>query len=205
MALSFLLKGALIGFSIAVPVGPIGVLCIRRTLAFGRLSGFFSGLGAAVADALYGLILVSGLTLVSDFLINHQSWFRLVGGAFLFYLGYKTFKAPHLDSTKKITHKTLLSDFVSTFFLTIANPLTIISYLAVFASLGVSDLQGNWLHAALIVIGIFLGAAFWWLILSEGLTLFRKKVTAATMPWINRIAGILIASFGLLAWISLRF
>ena len=136
MELHYFFKGAALGFSIAAPVGPIGILCIRRTLQYGRFSGLFSGLGAAVADMIYGIIAAFGLTFVSDFIIAEKFWLRLFGGIFLFYLGGKTFFAKTLDlSQTKITHKTLLSDFISTFFLTISNPLTIFSFVAVFAAL----------------------------------------------------------------------
>lgn len=203
MIMSFFLKGLLLGFAIAAPVGPIGILCIRRTVQFGRLSGFFSGLGAAFADMLYGVIAAFGLTLISDFLMTQQVWLRVVGGAFLIFLGARTFFSKPREKNKEITHKTLISDFVSTFFLTMTNPLTILSYVAIFAGLGLSDLQGNYTNAGWLVFGVFLGSALWWLILSEGVTLFRKRVSQKVMTWINRIAGALIMAFGLAAWISL--
>ena len=203
MVLSFLVKGLILGFAIAAPVGPIGLLCIRRTVQFGRLSGLFSGLGAAFADMIYGIIAAFGLTLISDFLLSHQFWLRVVGGAFLIYLGLKTMFAKHREKNQQVTHKTLINDFVSTFFLTMTNPLTILSYIAIFAGLGLGDMRGYYANAAWLVFGVFLGSAIWWLILSEGVTLFRKKVSKQVMTWINRIAGALIALFGLAAWVSL--
>ena len=203
MVLSFLVKGLILGFAIAAPVGPIGLLCIRRTVQFGRLSGLFSGLGAAFADMIYGIIAAFGLTLISDFLLSHQFWLRVVGGAFLIYLGLKTMFAKHKEKNQQVTHKTLINDFVSTFFLTMTNPLTILSYIAIFAGLGLGDMRGYYANAAWLVFGVFLGSAIWWLILSEGVTLFRKKVSKQVMTWINRIAGALIALFGLAAWVSL--
>ncbi len=193
---TFLLKGIILGFSIAAPVGPIGILCIRRTLQYGRLSGFFSGLGAAVADTIYGVISAFGLTLVSDFLISGRLWFHIIGGLFLLFLGCKTFLAKPIETNGAVPHKTLVSDFVSTFFLTLANPLTIISFVAIFAGIGLSENQGS---APLLVLGVFLGSTFWWLILSEGVTLFRKKISQRIMVWVNRIAGIIIIGFGILA------
>ncbi len=203
MSLDFLFKGLLLGFSIAAPVGPIGILCIRRTLQYGRLSGFSSGLGAAVADMLYGIIAASGLTLISDFLLKEQLWLRLIGGGFLIYLGGKTFFSKTTEKMHAASHKSLLSDFVSTFFLTITNPMTILAFLAVFAALGLGYAPGQYSQAIFLVLGIFLGSALWWIILSEGVTLFRKKVSQRVMIWINRLAGIVIAVFGLIAWISL--
>ena len=196
MDMSFFLKGLILGFSIAAPVGPIGVLCIRKTLQYGKSSGFFSGLGAAVADAIYAMIAAFGLTLISNFLISGQFWLRLIGGGFLLYLGWKTFFSSPDGEVRKVTHSTLLNDFVSTFFLTMTSPMTILSFLAVFAGVGLSSLQGSHLQATILVVGVFLGSAFWWLILSEGVTLFRKKVSQKVMVWINRIAGLIIGGFG---------
>lgn len=201
--MDFFLKGMIVGFSIAAPVGPIGILCIRRTVQFGRWSGLFSGLGAALADAVYAIIAAFGLTLISHLLIAGQGWIRGVGGLFLLYLGWKTFFAKISDNTKKVSHKTFLSDFISTFFLTITNPMTILSYIGVFAGIGLSSLQGSYAESASLVIGVFIGALLWWLILSEGVTLFRKKITKPIMVWINRIAGILIAVFGVIALLTL--
>lgn len=205
MEISFLLKGIILGFSIAAPVGPIGILCIRRTLQFGRFSGLFSGLGAAVADMIYAIIAAFGLTFISNFLVAGQFWLRLIGGGFLLYLGWKTFFAKVSDKTKEISHTTFLNDFVSTFFLTITNPMTILSFLAVFAGLGLSSIQGSYFEAAALVVGVFLGSAAWWLLLSEGVTLFRKKVSDKVMRWINRVAGMIIVVFGIAALLTVIF
>jgi threonine/homoserine/homoserine lactone efflux protein len=203
MEIIFFVKGALLGFSIAAPVGPIGILCIRRTLQYGRFSGLFSGLGAAFADTFYGLIAAFSLTLVSDFLTAQHFWLHILGGCFLMFLGTKTFFSGTTEvSNGKVAHRSLISDFVSTFFLTLSNPLTIISFIAVFASLGLVDVSEKFADAAVLVMGIFLGATLWWLILSEGVTFFRKKVGQQTMTWINRIAGMIIVTFGLAALIS---
>ncbi|OJU80679.1 MAG: lysine transporter LysE [Chlamydia sp. 32-24] len=196
MSLDFLLKGIILGVSIAAPVGPIGVLCIRKTLQFGRLSGLFSGLGAAFADSIYAIIAAFGLTVISNFLLAGQFWFRFIGGVFLIYLGWKTFVAKPASETSNVSHTTLLNDFISTFFLTITNPMTILSFLAVFAGLGLSNVNGDYFQAGALVVGVFLGSAAWWLVLSEGITLFRKKVSQKVMIWINRIAGLIILAFG---------
>src|SRR5512143_860107 len=134
-ALSFYLRGLIIGFSIAAPVGPIGVLCIRRTLSDGRLYGFVSGLGAATADACYGTIAALGLTIVSTFLVEQANWLRLLGGLYLCYLGLKTFRSRPADRAVEATTREhgLLGAYASTLFLTLTNPLTILSFLAVFA------------------------------------------------------------------------
>ena len=175
MSIDFFLKGLILGFSIAAPVGPIGVLCIRKTLQFGRFSGFVSGLGAALADAIYAIIAAFGLTFIADFLLAGQFWFRLLGGGFLLYLGWKTFVAKPNAELKNVSHTTLFNDFASTFFLTLTNPMTILSFLAVFAGLGLSSIKGDYVQASVLVLGVFLGSAIWWLTLSEGVTLFEKS------------------------------
>lgn len=199
---SFLLKGIILGFCIAAPVGPIGILCIRKTLQFGRLSGLFSGLGAAIADTFYGAITAFGITLISDILMAGRFWFHLLGGAFLLFLGGKTFLTKPDENGRPVTHKTLLGDFVSTFFLTLANPLTILAFVAAFATIGLSD---NTNHIPLLIFGIFLGSGIWWLIISEGITLFRNKISRKAMVWVNRIAGILLIAIGLAAISLIKF
>lgn len=199
----FLLKGIILGFSIAAPVGPIGILCIRRTLQFGRFSGLFSGLGAAAADVIYAVVAAFGLTFISNMLMAGQFWLRLIGGLFLLYLGWKTFFAKVNDRTKEVAHTSLAGDFISTFFLTITNPMTILSFLAVFAGLGLSSMNSTYLEASSLVVGVFLGSAAWWLILSEGVTLFRKKVSEKVMKWVNYFAGAIIIAFGITALITI--
>jgi len=137
-------KGLIIGFSIAAPVGPIGMLCIRRTLVYGRLSGLVSGLGAATADAVYGSIAAFGLAFVATFLVNQQGWLHLVGGLFLCYLGIKAFLAKPATATTTPESISLASDYASTFFLTLTNPLTILSFAAVFAGLCLGSVGGNY-------------------------------------------------------------
>lgn len=203
MEISLFLKGIMLGFAIAAPVGPIGILCIRRTLHYGRLSGLFSGLGAALADSFYAVIAAFSLTLISNFLIAGQFWFRLIGGMFLLYLGLKTIFSSVSLKPSDLSHTTLLGDFVSTFFLTVSNPMTILFFVGVFASLGFSNIQGSYLNPLTLVFGVFLGSAAWWLLLSEGVTLFRKRVSQGFMLWLNRIAGTLIVAFGIAALCTL--
>jgi threonine/homoserine/homoserine lactone efflux protein len=196
----FLIKGIVLGFSIAAPVGPIGILCIRKTLQFGRLSGFFSGLGAALADMIYGSIAAFGLTIISNALLASQFWLKMIGGIFLVYLGIKTFFSKSMkQEDKKLTRQTLLKDFITTFFLTLTNPMTIIAFLGIFAGLGLSNTNGNLLQASFLVIGVFLGSSLWWLVLSEFVTFFRKKIEEKMMRLINRIAGFIIFGFGIFA------
>jgi len=204
MDISFLLRGILIGFSIAAPVGPIGVLCIRRTLADGRAAGLVSGLGAATADALYGCIAGFGLTLISNFLVSQQVWLRLVGGLFLCYLGVKTLLSKPAAQAAVAKGSGLLGAYASTFLLTVTNPVTIIAFAAVFAGLGLANTSGNYGAAGVLVAGVFLGSALWWLLLSGGVGLLREKFNTAGLLWVNRISGVIITGFGLLALMSVR-
>lgn len=200
---SFLLRGLIIGFSIAAPVGPIGVLCIRRTLAKGKSSGLISGLGAATADAIYGSIAGFGLTFISNFLISQQVWLRLIGGGFLCYLGLKTFLASPSKQAVSTNGNGLISAYVSTFFLTLTNPITILSFAAIFAGLGVGSASRNYFSAGVLVVGVFIGSALWWLLLSSGVGLFGEKLNVTGLRWVNRISGMVIIIFGIVALLSL--
>ena len=202
MSLPNLLKGLILGFSIAAPVGPIGVLCIRRTLTDGRAAGLVSGLGAASADALYGCIAGFGLTLLSDFLVSQQFWLRLVGGLFLFYLGIKTLLARPAQESASAQGTGLLGAYTSTLFLTLTNPMTILSFAAIFAGLGVASTDGDYASAALLVLGVFLGSALWWLLLSGGVSLFRARFNLSALTWVNRLSGAIILAFGVAAFAS---
>ena len=204
MDLFFFFKGLIIGFSIAAPVGPIGVLCIRRTLAESRVSGFVSGLGAATADAFYGCIAGFGLTFISSFLMHQQSWFRFVGGAFLFYLGIKTFLARPAEQSASERRNGLPAAYASTFFLTLTNPMTILAFAAIFAGLGVASGGGNYISAGVLVLGVFLGSTLWWFILCGGVGLFREKFNLQALRWVNRISGIIIMGFGLISFLGLK-
>lgn len=199
-----LAKGLLIGFVIAAPVGPIGVLCARRTLMHGRRAGFFSGMGAATADAIYGFIAAFGLTVVSDMLISRQFWLRLLGGAVLCVLGVKTLMSnpqEKKDIPKSI--KRYAGMYTSTFLLTLTNPMTIFSFAAVFAGLGLAGAKGSAESAGILVLGVFLGSGFWWLSLVSILTLFKRRFRHHELQWVNRLAGIIIAGSGVLAILSL--
>ncbi|HEY9646050.1 MAG TPA: LysE family transporter [Chroococcidiopsis sp.] len=199
MDIALLGRGLLIGFSIAAPVGPIGVLCIRRTLADGRMAGLLSGLGAATADALYGAIAGFGLTFISSVLVGHAFWFRLIGGIFLCYLGIKTLLAKPAQEAASASGQGLLGFYCSTVFLTLTNPATILSFIAVFAGLGLASAGGNYISAAVLVLGVFVGSALWWLLLSGGVSLLRSRFNPRAMKWLNRISGSIILIFGIIA------
>jgi len=201
--LALFARGLVLGFSIAAPVGPIGVLCIRRTLAEGRLIGLATGLGAAVADGLYGAIAAFGLAWISGALIGQSTWIRLAGGLFLVYLGVTTFLARPAERAAPVSGAGLLGAFGSTFLLTVTNPMTILSFLAVFAGLGLGAGAATPAAAAVLVLGVVLGSAAWWLLLSALVDRVRDRFDARRMRWVNRISGAIITVFGVVALASL--
>lgn len=198
-----LLRGVVLGFSIAAPVGPIGVLCIRRTLAEGRWVGLATGIGAAVADGLYGALAAFGLTWVTDAMIGQKLWIQLVGGLFLLYLGGSTFMARPAERPAALRDAGLLGAFASTFLLTLTNPMTILSFVAVFAGMGLGARSGD-RGAVALVVGVVLGSALWWLTLSAVVSVFRNRFDTRALVWVNRVSGLIIAAFGVTALASLR-
>lgn len=193
---NFLAKGLIIGFSIAAPVGPIGVLCIRRSLADGNRMGLVTGLGAATADAIYGCIAGFGLTAISSFLVGQKVWLGILGGLFLCYLGIRTFITKPAEKAAEVGGSGLLSAYLSTLFLTITNPMTILSFVAVFAGFGLGA-SPDYFSAATLVAGVFAGSGLWWLLLSSGVALFRARVNSSWMSMVNRISGVVMLGFGL--------
>jgi len=171
-------------------------------LAQGRAAGLVSGLGAATADAIYGCIAGFGLTFVSSFLVRQQVWIRLIGGMFLCYLGVKTLLAQPAGQAASAERKGLIAAFASTLLLTLANPISILSFAAVFAGLGPAGSVERYGTVGVMVLGIFLGSALWWLTLSTGVGVFRAKFDPHALQWINRISGVIITGFGLFVFQS---
>ncbi len=201
--MNFFCRGLVIGFSIAAPVGPIGLLCLRRTLAHGRAAGFISGLGAATADAAYGAVAGFGLTTITRFLTGEQAWLRLLGGGFLLYLGGKTLCSRPTPSSGAPKTRGRAKDYAATLLLTLTNPATILSFMAVFAGLGLGSEAGNFAAATQLVAGVFLGSAAWWLLLSGMVGWFREKLTTDHLRWVNWTSGASLIVFGLAALLSL--
>ncbi len=200
---SLFLRGLVIGLAIAAPVGPIGLLCIRRSLSGGFASGFFTGLGAAAADGVYGAVAAFGLTAVASFLAQQQGWLRLGGGAALVALGIslalKPPPAPRDAARAGETFAGLAAAFGQTFLLTLANPATVLSFLAIFAGLGLGGTVTSAWGAGLVVAGVFLGSAAWWLFLAGVSARLGHAIAPATIKWINRASGAGVAGFGLAA------
>ena len=203
MDVSYFARGLAIGFAIAAPIGAIGLLCIRRTLVDGRLAGFVSGLGAATADALYGAVAALGLTAVSSTIVEHQTMVRLVGGGFLCYLGVRTALSHPAAESRVGAVRGLAGAYGSTLALTLTNPTTILSFAAVFAGLGLGTAAGDRLSAFLMVCGVFLGSALWWLLLSGAVGFCRRALTLDRLRWVNRLSGALLLGFGVLSLLSL--
>ena len=204
MDFNFFFKGLVIGVFIAAPIGSIEILCIKRTLRQGRLVGFISGLGAATADAIYGCIAGFGLTFLSSFLIEQQFLLRSIGSIFLCYLGIKTFLEKPKSNYFSPKKSSLFGSYISTFFLTLTNPMTIVDFTGILTGLGLVNTQGDYSLAAILVLGVFLGSASWWLILSTGVNFFGRKLNSAKLSLINKISGIIIISCGLAALFSLK-
>jgi threonine/homoserine/homoserine lactone efflux protein len=202
---SFFIRGLLIGLSIAATVGPMSVLCIQRTLNKGQLYGLVSGLGIATADGVYGSIAAYGLTLITSFLIHEQQWIRLIGGLFLMYLGIKTILSKPPERAAILNTKTncYLGAYASTFLLTLTNPLTILSFAAIFAGIGVGSTSKSFFSATAVVLGVFSGSTLWWIILTSIISLLRQKMNTQWLLWINRISGAIITLFGIVALLSL--
>jgi threonine/homoserine/homoserine lactone efflux protein len=205
MDLSFFVRGLLIGLSIAATVGPMCFLCIQRTLHKGQLYGLVSGLGIATADAVYGSIAAFGLTLITNFLVSEQKWIRLIGGLFLIYLGLKTIITKPAERAAAAKANGYFGAYASTFLLTLTNPLTILSFAAIFAGIGVGGANKSFVSATAVVLGVFAGSTLWWCILTSGISLLRKKFTPRWLLWINRISGVIITLFGVLALLSLKW
>jgi threonine/homoserine/homoserine lactone efflux protein len=203
MNIGLFFKGFLAGFLIAMPVGPIGVLCIQRTLNKGKLHGMVSGLGAATADAIYGFIAAFGLTFISSFLVKEQMWLRLIGGIFLCYMGARVFTAKSQQRTAAVDSTSYVRDYVSAFILTFTNPTTFLAFAAMFAGLGLVSLIEHHIAALLLVAGVFVGSGLWWLTLSGITATFLGKLLYNRPTWLNKAAGIAITLFGILVLLTL--
>ena len=193
-------QGLVLGFTIAAAVGPIGLLVIRRTLAHGRVYGLASGLGVALADATYGAIAAFGLTALMSLLVGARAPLALLGGAFMLYLGWRTFTSRPTEVAEAAERPGLVGAFGSIFGLTLTNPSTIISFAAIFAGLGVVGTGGA--DAALLTLGVFSGSAIWWLVLTTTVGLLRGRVTVRGLTWVNRIAGVVLLGFGVAAIVA---
>lgn len=201
--MSFFIKGLIVGFLVAISVGPVCMLCIQRTLNAGKLHGIFSGLGAATADAICSIIAVFSLTFFSNLLLKEQALLRFFGGILLCYIGVNIFLSKPAQQVTSGNSSSYFSDCISTLCLTLANPITFLAFAAVFAGLGLVSISKNYVSAGLLVAGVFIGSGLWWFALSTVAGAFHGKLAYSKLTWLNRISGAVITGFGLLFLISM--
>jgi len=203
-----IIEGIIIGIMVSAPLGPVGIICIQRTLNKGRVAGYISGLGAVVGDILYAIFAGFGITVITNFLIDQQVYLRVFGGALLVFVGIRMF---FTDTVKQVKEQRLkkkqnvLSDFISVFFLTISNPMTIVAFGILIASLGFSSKETGFFSMLYLILGIMLGAMLWWFVLVTLVNLFRDRFKLKRLIWINKITAIGVVLFGLFAGISVFF
>lgn len=198
---TLLARGLVLGFTIAAAVGPISLLVIRRTLAEGRTVGLVSGMGVATADGTYGAIAAFGLTALTDVLVDQRRILGIAGGVFLLWLAWRTLRSvPTTAATTDGRSRGLLGAYASVLGLTLTNPMTILSFTALFVGLGVTG--GDAAGAALLTAGVFAGSAAWWVVLVGGLGIVRSRLTTSAMRRINVASGIAIGVFALVALAS---
>lgn len=196
------LKGLAFGFLLAATVGPLWILCFRRTLAHGRLFGFVSGMGVATADTIYGFVAAFGLTVVSNFLIAQKFWLGAIGGVFLCWLGVKTLLSRPGERAAEAPASSLALAYTSTLGLTLTNPATILAFVAIFAGLGLAS-SGSYAEASMVVLGVTLGSAIWWVMLALGAGWLRERSTPNLLRTINIVAGVSILTFGVVQLVAL--
>ncbi|HON18039.1 MAG TPA: LysE family transporter [Salinivirgaceae bacterium] len=203
---SLLIKGVIIGLAASAPLGPIGVLCVQKTISKGRTIGFLSGLGAATADTVYAIIATFGIGFIQQFLEDNQSWISILGLIVLFFLGVNIFLANPISQARhrhRQKYKGVFGDYISVFVLTLSNPLTVIFFGASIAAMGVFC-SGHPLYAQFfVVIGVFCGAVLWWFSLTGVVSLLRHKFRLKQLWWLNKISGAIIVLLSIVAAVSL--
>jgi len=206
MHLLIILNGFIIGLSASIPLGPIGIICIQKTINKGHISGLVAGAGAAFADTFYAILAGFGVTFITNFIEEQQILIRILGGLILLFLGYRIFSTnPAIQMRKKHISKNFLGDFISIFFLTLSNPMTIFFFGAAFAGFGIVKEQSGFSELLQLIGGVLAGSFAWWFTLTTLVNLFRKKFRLKRLWWINKIAGSIVILFGLSVMISLLF
>jgi threonine/homoserine/homoserine lactone efflux protein len=208
MVLVFFLKGIAVGIVIAVPVGPVGILCLRKFIFEGELAGLVAGLGAASGDTVFGIMAAFGLTFIAQELLGYQGPLRVAGGCYLLYAGARALLRPPPDEANQHHDpETLLRSFFSTFALTITNPITVLAFLGIFAALGLGGARATWLSAGLLVAGVWTGSLLWWLSLSLGIGMFRRAIGPRHLALISRGSGavLFLSGAALLATTAVKY
>ena len=190
------IQGIIIGLTLAVPVGPISLLCIHRSVTDGRLHGIVSGIGVASADSFYAAVSFLGLTVISGLIIAQQFFFRFLAGFVLIFVGIRVFLSLPAVASDQAGHETYLKDYLSTAAITIANPLTLLFFMVIVPGFGVVIHGSSVLSAVEFVSGVFLGSVAWWVILCGSVGTVRTRIGGEYLGLINRISGILISCFG---------
>ena len=209
LPVQLLIEGAVIGFLIALPVGPAAILCIRRTVGAGVIAGVMTGLGAALGDAVFGGVAAFGLTFIADFIHRNEFWIRAAGGLFLLMMGISTLRHRPRNIGDPVAmdreHRGLsyLRYCVSSLLITVFNPITVMAFGVVFAAQGLSDVGNDTLAATILVTAVFAGALGWWALLCAIALLFRHRFDERGLLWLNRISGSALVIFGVAAAVSL--
>jgi len=207
--LSLAIEGGVIGFVIAVPVGPAAALCIRRSITVGAVAGYLTGLGAALGDSVFGAVAAFGLSFVEEFVAHHEAWLRGIGGVILVIMGWTNMRhrprtvGDPVSQDEDHRFATHFHFVTSTFFITVFNPLTVMAFGAAFAGRNLAAVGGSFPDAALLVAGVFCGACAWWAILCTAAVALRQHFTKSGVLWLNRGAGAIILAFGVVALVSL--
>jgi len=201
MVLTLLIKGIIVGLLASIPLGPIGIICIQRTINKGKLSGFLSGMGAASADTIFAAIAGFSLSFIISFIQEQQVFFQAVGGLIVFGLGIKIFYTNPVRQLRRHKRKqnNLLEDYLSVLLVTITNPLAVFLFIALFASLGVVVEGENILLSLVATSGVLIGAMLWWYILTTLVDIFRDKFRLKQLWWINKLSGAVIFTLGAVA------
>ena len=196
MDVSLFVQGIIIGLTLAVPVGPLALICIQRTVSEGRLHGIFSGIGVATADSFYAAVTFLGLTVISGLIIAQQFLFRFLAGVILILIGIRVFLSIPSAISAKTEHETYLKDYLSMVALAIANPLTLVFFLVILPGYGVVIHGTSFLSAAEFVAGVFFGSTVWWVVLCGSIGSVRSRISGENLGLINRVSGLLISCFG---------
>lgn len=197
-------KGILIGFAIAAPVGPIGILCIRRTLSNQKMLAVLTGLGSACADVFYGTVAAFSLAGIADFIIKYDFYLKFFGGILVAWIGFSVITSPPFKNENNLKERdSLLHAFTSAFVLTLSNPITLIVFAAAFTAMGVSPVYQSFSQASFLVVGVLIGASCWWISLIITIYFLKHKLSELQLLWINRFSGIILIGFSVYILASL--
>lgn len=205
--LNMVLEGVVIGFAASISLGPIGILCIQRTLSGNRNTGFLSGMGAATADTIFAMLAVFALSFVTSFIADKMYWFQAIAGILLMLLGFSIFmrKVGRPDKTRSVGSTSHLKNYLSVLLLTLTNPGYIGVFIMLYAAAGINGSENSFMINLMLILGVFIGTSLWWFLLTWGVNKLRHRFTAKSLWWMNKISGGIIILLGVLAIISMLF